>query len=99
MENKNKQITEVVIFGETYKILNDASSECTQSLAKFVDEKLKEISQNTSIVSPVKVAILAALNIADELFKIKEDLDTNTEIIQKETDHLCRLIHDNTRHK
>lgn len=97
MENKNKKITEVVIFGETYKIVNDASSEYTQALATFVDEKLKEVSQNTSIVSPVKVAILAALNIADELFKIKENLETNTETIQKETDHLCSLIHDNTR--
>jgi cell division protein ZapA len=97
MEKTKKNITEVEIHGEIYKIVNDAPQEYTLSLAKFVDEKLKEISQNTSLAVPMKVAILAALNIADELFKLKEELDTNNEIIAKETESLCRLIQDNTR--
>ncbi len=97
MEKQNKKFTEVEIYGEIYKIVNDASPEYTQSLAKYVDEKLKEISQNTSFVSPVKVAVLAALNIADDLFKVKKKLQTEEEIIKKETDNLCRLIQDNTR--
>ena len=97
MEKTNKNITEVEIHGEIYKIVNDAPQEYTRSLGKFVDKKLKEISENTSLAAPMKVAILAALNIADELFKLKEEMDTSNEIIDKETESLCRLIQDNTR--
>ena len=95
MVRENKNITEVEIYRELYKIVDNAPPEYTQALARYVDEKMKEISQSTSTVSSTKVAVLAALNIADELFKIKKELNTEKEIIVKETDHLYRLIHDN----
>ncbi len=97
MKTNIKNITEVEINGEFYKIVNDASQEYTKSLAKYVDEKLKEISPSSSMVSPMKVAILAALNITDELFKLKIELEAEKEIVEKETDSLYRLIYDNTK--
>ena len=95
MVRENKNITEVEIYRELYKIVNNAPPEYTQALARYVDEKMKEVSQSTSTVSSTKIAVLAALNIADELFKIKKELNTEKKIIVKETDHLYRLIHDN----
>lgn len=97
MEKEKRNITEVEIYKESYKIVNDASPKYTQSLAKYVDEKMKDISQNASTVSSMKVAVLAALNIADDLFKVKGELKTEKEIIEKETDSLYRLIKDNTK--
>tara|TARA_B100000959_G_scaffold278922_1_gene338181 strand:- start:635 stop:931 length:297 start_codon:yes stop_codon:yes gene_type:complete len=97
MDKEKRNITEVEIYKESYKIVNDASPKYTQSLAKYVDEKMKDISQTTSTVSSMKVAVLAALNIADELFKVKQEIKTEREVIEKETDSLYRLIQDNAK--
>lgn len=97
MDREKRNITEVEIYKESYKILNDASPKHTQSLAKYVDAKMKDISQSASTVSSMKVAVLAALNIADELFKVKRELKTEKEIIEKETNSLYRLIQGNTK--
>jgi len=97
MNKEKRNIREVEIYKDSYKIVNDASPKYTQSLAKYVDEKMKDISQTTSTVSSMKVAVLAALNIADELFKVKRELKTEKEVIEKETDNLCRLIQGNIK--
>jgi cell division protein ZapA len=97
MNKEKRNITEVEIYKDLYKIVNDASPKYTQSLAKYVDEKMKDISQTTSTVSSMKVAVLAALNIADELFKVKRELKTEKEVIEKETDSLYQLIQSNIK--
>ena len=97
MNKEKRNIREVEIYKDSYKIVNDASPKYTQSLAKYVDEKMKDISQTTSTVSSIKVAVLAALNIADELFKVKRELKTEKEVIEKETDSLYQLIQSNIK--
>ena len=97
MNKEKRNIREVEIYKDSYKIVNDASPKYTQSLAKYVDEKMKDISQTTSTVSSMKVAVLAALNIADELFKVKQELKTEKEVIEQETDSLYRLIQGNIK--
>lgn len=97
MEKEKRNITEVEIYRESYKIVNDALPKHTQSLAKYVDARMKDISQSASTISSMKVAVLAALNIADELFKVKKELKTEKEITEKETDNLYRLIQNSTK--
>ena len=92
MNKNDKNISEIEIYNETYKIVNEISPEYTRSLAKHVDKKMKEISEKSSTVSSLKVAVLAALNLADELFKVKKELEMEKEIISKETSNLCHLI-------
>jgi len=69
MENKVK----VEIFGQTYLIKTDVDIEYIKILANYVDSKMKEISRNYKLLSPLKIAILAALFITEELFKLKEE--------------------------
>ena len=97
MDNEKRNITEVEIYKASYKIVNDSSPKYTQSLAKYVDARMKEISQSTSTISSMKVAVLAALNIADDLFKVKKELKTEKEITEKGTDSLYRLIQNSTK--
>jgi len=59
----------VSIFGQEYTLKGDAESDYVQKLAQFVDERMNEVARNSSIASTAKVAILAAVNIADELFR------------------------------
>ncbi|HYP54175.1 MAG TPA: cell division protein ZapA [Pyrinomonadaceae bacterium] len=61
----------VEIYNQTYNIRSDGDSDYVTELAEFVDRRMREISSGTLTVDSLKVAILAALHIADELHRLK----------------------------
>jgi cell division protein ZapA len=61
----------VEIYNQTYNIRSDGDTEYIIQLAEFVDGRMREISSGTLTVDSLKVAILAALHIADELHRLK----------------------------
>lgn len=63
------KITKVKIFGMEYSLKVTETPEYIEKLASYVDRKMREISENSSLVSTLKIAILAALRIADELHR------------------------------
>jgi cell division protein ZapA len=66
-----EQTIRVEIYNQTYSIRSDGDNEYIQDLAQYVDGKMREISQGTMTVDSLKVAILAALHIADEYYQLK----------------------------
>src|SRR5918992_6403628 len=62
----------VEIYNQTYSIRSDGDSEYLMQLADFVDGRMREISSGTLTVDSLKVAILAALHIADEFHRLKQ---------------------------
>lgn len=73
MEQEQQHTYEVKIFGSLYKIKGDRSKEYTEHLASYVDKKMREVANNTPNISSIKIAVLAALNIANDLFEIKDE--------------------------
>jgi cell division protein ZapA len=72
MEATNSSPTiRVEIYNQTYNIRSDGDTEYIIQLAEFVDSRMREISSGTLTVDSLKVAILAALHIADELHRLK----------------------------
>jgi len=65
----------VEIYNQTYNIRSDGDSEYLMQLADFVDSRMREISSGTLTVDSLKVAILAALHIADELHRMKQTFE------------------------
>lgn len=63
---------EIKVFGQTYTVKTDAEEDHIQEVAKYVNEKMSEVLKNTRSVSTLNVAILTALNIADDLLKERE---------------------------
>ncbi len=61
----------VEIYNQTYNIRSDGDTEYIIQLAEFVDSRMREISSGTLTVDSLKVAILAALHVADELHRLK----------------------------
>jgi len=84
--------TEVYILGQKYTIKGEAPEEYIRELASFVDKKLKEVYNISPNITPVKASILAALDIADELFKLKNEQDKLTKNIEEKTDRLAALF-------
>jgi cell division protein ZapA len=70
---KQPKIVKVNIYDTEYSIKAEESEEYYLEIADYVNKKMKEISSATNIVSTSKVAVLAALRIAEELFQIKND--------------------------
>jgi cell division protein ZapA len=62
----------VEIYDQSYTIRSDGDSEYIRQLAEYVDLRMREISSGTLTVDSRKVAILAALYIADELHQLKK---------------------------
>jgi cell division protein ZapA len=71
MEQASTPTIRVEIYNQTYNIRSDGDSEYITQLAEFVDGRMREISSGTLTVDSLKVAILAALHIADELHRLK----------------------------
>jgi cell division protein ZapA len=64
-----KTPVQVQIFGHNYSIRGEADQAYILEVAAYVDRKMREITEKLPVASLSKVAILASLNIADELFK------------------------------
>ncbi|HEU4725839.1 MAG TPA: cell division protein ZapA [Candidatus Eisenbacteria bacterium] len=63
----------VMIFGSEYKI-KGADPAYIQEVAAYVDGKMRELESRLTGGTPTKIAILTSMNVADELFRQKEEL-------------------------
>ena len=74
MAGKSTTTVEVEIFGATYHVRGDSDSEYLQDLAAVIDGKMQEVAAQVKTVDRTRIAILAALNVADELAQCKRRL-------------------------
>lgn len=85
----NKETVKVTIYGTEYSVKAGENPDYVKSVAKYVDTVMLEIDNNMGSKSPLKVAVLAALNIADELMHEKEN---NRKMMNLADDGVQRLI-------
>ncbi|MBF0345191.1 MAG: cell division protein ZapA [Nitrospirae bacterium] len=83
---------EVYILGQKYILKGEESEEYIKALALYVDKKLQEIQQSSLTVNQTKAAILAALGIADELFKLRDEHESLTKKIETSADNLSKIL-------
>ena len=68
---KEPQSIRVVIYDQEYLMRGDLNEEYIQKLARYLDSKMRSIAERTRTVETLRVAILAALNVADEYHQVK----------------------------
>jgi cell division protein ZapA len=61
----------IEIYDQSYNVNADGNEEYLQEIAAYVDGKMRTVAESTRMVDSLKVAVLAALNIADELFTLR----------------------------
>jgi cell division protein ZapA len=64
----------VEIFGQTYTVKAGADPGYVEELAAHVDAQMREVSKTAGAVDSVRVAVLAALNVADECFRLRRQV-------------------------
>ena len=93
--SEDKEGVTVDIFGHEYKIRGDADPGYILEIAQYVDGKMKEVAHGVPAGSLTKIAILAALNIAEELFrektekqKVLQDVETSTRRMRRKLEEI-----------
>jgi cell division protein ZapA len=82
----------VSILGQSYNIKGDTSPEYILELTDYVNKKIEDISGNVTSGNALHIAILAALNIADEFFQNKRITDGIEGILEYKTKELITLL-------
>ena len=67
--NEELKSIRVSIFGREYNVKGGSDEEYIKGLAAYVDSVMRDIADRTGVLSSSRIAILAALNIADEMHK------------------------------
>jgi cell division protein ZapA len=86
------------IYDQSYNVSAEQNEEYVKELADYVDTKMREVAEATRTVDSLKVAVLAALNIADELFAqrarqqrlegpLRQRVETCVALVEKALEH------------
>lgn len=77
------KILEIEIFDQKYRIRvkGEEDEKYISHLTSYVDQKMREVAVKSKSADAVKIAVLAALNIADEFFLSQKKLDKLNEVI------------------
>jgi len=86
---------DVDILGQTYSVKGGADPEYTRQIAHYVDEKMRTLAgRGTATVSTSKLAVFAALNIADELFRLRSRQQEMEDLVRRKTGDLFAALED-----
>jgi len=90
-QNQNKNVVHTTILNEEYTLSSDQPREKVTVVADYVNRKMMEIYRKLPLASYKKIAVLAALNIAEELFLLREKESAN-EIVTGKIDQIIAKI-------
>ena len=91
MSTRTPAPTEVQIFGATYHV-RGADGQHVQELAGLVDEKMREVAEHVPAADTARIAILAALNLADELLRVRKQEEGERVEIEEKVTELTRKL-------
>lgn len=85
MNRENMTKVNVEIFGNTYTLKGNASEEHIIEVARLVDEKMRILAAKNPSLDMTKTAVLTAVNLADEYYRLKQEYDDLVKLIEAET--------------
>ena len=86
------RVVKVEIHGQEYAIRSGLDPKYVAELAAYVDEKIRAASRESPAGDTLKLAVLAALNIADEVFRIRDDEQSRHDSITDRAMELERML-------
>jgi cell division protein ZapA len=89
---KDAEGIRVVIYDQEYYIRGDMDEEYIQKLGKLVDTKMRAIAGRTRTVDSLRLAVLAALNIADEYHQVKARYEETTKRVDEKVEECSRML-------
>jgi cell division protein ZapA len=91
MSSRADSIT-VEIYGQTYNVRGEGDPAYLTELARLVDRRMQEVGAQVTTVDPLKIAILAALNIADEYSRYRKSRESAVAEWMEKTEDLVQRL-------
>ena len=88
----NARIIPISIQGQQYPIRTSLDPDYVLQLAAFVDDKIRAAAESTPTGDTLRLTVLAALNIADELFRCRDATDERNGRLAERTEELERML-------
>jgi len=82
----------IKLLGQELSVLSDSGDEHVAKVVQYVSEKVEEVGKNTNNFNTLNIAILAALNIADEFIKSKAVEESKYSQLETRSERLIDLI-------
>jgi cell division protein ZapA len=89
---EESRVIHVEIHGQQYPIRSGLEPTYVAELAAYVDSKMRAASRESTAGDSLKIAVLAALNIADECFRIQNDDDVRRARLTHRAEELERML-------
>ena len=67
------RVVHVDIHGQRYAVRSDLDPQYISELAAHLDEKMRSAARELASADPLRIAVIAALNLTDELFRARAD--------------------------
>jgi cell division protein ZapA len=92
MDQHASRVVTVEIHGQQYPIRSGLDPKYVAELAAYVNEKMRLASRETAAGDTLKVAVLAALNIADEFFRAVDDGREHQQQVAQRAERLEKVL-------
>ncbi len=89
-----KRGTSVEVYGYTFNVKSDLNRKQVQEIAEYVDAKMKDLAAKLKVSSTSRLAVMAAINIAEEFYRIKSEQNELSEAIEEKSTRLIQLVED-----
>ncbi len=87
-----KRTVEVCIMGQKFMVRSDSDDGYVSRVAQYVNEKVDEVTSKTKSIPSMNVAILAAMNIADELIRERSVKNRICGVVEQKIKGMIELI-------
>ena len=77
--------TNILVYGDKYTLKGGSSPEYVKKLAEYIDDIMNRLSERNGALNKTQLAVLAALNTADELFRQKEEYESLIQMLETES--------------
>ena len=88
----DSRVVHVEIHGHRYPIRSGLAADYVAELAAYVDEKMRLAARESPAGDTLKIAVLAALNIADEFFRACDEVETDQAALTRRAAALERMV-------
>ena len=92
MTDASRTAVRVTIFGDEYALRSEAGADYTRACAEHVDERVQSVHVSGHVSEPHKAAILAAMQITDELFQARADQEGQAELVHSRISELRQRV-------
>jgi len=87
-----KRSVKVSVANQQFTLKTDATARYVKNLASYVDDKLAEAKKSGRTATTQSLALLAAMNIADELFELREQHDALKREVRERSQRIMKVL-------